>query len=161
MLGAKTKFFGVAAALGLSSKISPAFATSFTFATFDVPSATATFGEGINSAGQIVGYYSYSMGSPHGFLYSGGVYTTFDDPLGYGGTVGLGINDSGQIVGYFRDEASTASSLRPSPVFQVPSSVQAFLVLFWEPFSFGGCDGGTCALLRDHRLRMPPSRWKL
>src|SRR5262249_5258387 len=35
-----------------------------------------TFAEGINNAGQIVGYYNASGGSVHGFLLSGGVYTT-------------------------------------------------------------------------------------
>ena len=36
--------------------------------------------------GQIVGYYIDSSGTEHGFLYSGGTYTTLDDPLGAKGT---------------------------------------------------------------------------
>src|SRR6516164_10488959 len=39
-----------------------------------------TFAEGINAAGQVVGYYLVG-GAFHGFLYSNGVYTTIDDPL--------------------------------------------------------------------------------
>ena len=40
----------------------------------------------------------------HGFLYSGGTYTTLDDPSaipGGGGTTASGINAAGQIVGYY------------------------------------------------------------
>src|SRR5215472_288937 len=44
-----------------------------------------TFAQGINNAGQVVGYYSGTLGAIHGFLYSAGTYTTLDDPLGAGG----------------------------------------------------------------------------
>ena len=56
----------------------------------------------INDLGQIVGYYDDASGH-HGFLYSGGIYTTIDDPLATGGTVATSINDLGQIVGYYDD----------------------------------------------------------
>ena len=47
-----------------------------------------------------MGYYSDSIGE-HGFLYSGGTYTTLDQPTGIGYfTVAYDINNSGQIVGY-------------------------------------------------------------
>jgi hypothetical protein len=36
----------------------------------------------------------------HGFLYSGGSYTTIDDPSATNGTYAQGINASGQITGY-------------------------------------------------------------
>ena len=52
---------------------------------------------------QIVGYYSGSGTAIHGFLLSGGTYTTLDDPLGVGSTYATGINNAGQIVGYFID----------------------------------------------------------
>ena len=54
----------------------------------------------INDLGQIVGRYDDASGS-HGFLYSGGIYTTIDDPLATCGTVATSINDLGQIVGYY------------------------------------------------------------
>src|SRR5262249_27785583 len=41
----------------------------------------------------------------HGFLLSGGVYTTLDDPLGIGNTTATGINNAGQIVGFYFDSA--------------------------------------------------------
>ena len=53
----------------------------------------------------------------NGFLYSGGTYTTLDDPLGTEGTFAQGINDVGQIVGYYMTAAacSTASSTAAAP----------------------------------------------
>ena len=58
---------------------------------------------GINDAGQIVGFYIDSSGILHGFLYSGGTYTTLDDPLGTNGTDALRHQQAGQIVGYYID----------------------------------------------------------
>jgi probable HAF family extracellular repeat protein len=60
---------------------------------------------GINDAGQIVGSFNDATGF-HGFLLTGGVFTTIDAP---GSTTPLpftqifGINDAGQIVGRFSD----------------------------------------------------------
>src|SRR5262249_47463264 len=45
-------------------------------------------------------------GRQHGFLFSGGIYTTIDDPLGTHGTMATGINNTGQIVGTYVDSAS-------------------------------------------------------
>ncbi|MEP6961975.1 MAG: PxKF domain-containing protein [Acidobacteriota bacterium] len=54
----------------------------------------------INTSGQIVGLYTDPcFCKQHGFLLSGGVFTTIDDP-GYFGSSAYGINDAGQIVGY-------------------------------------------------------------
>jgi hypothetical protein len=81
---------------------------------FDAPGAgtgnvQGTFAEGINSAGQIAGYYADSSTILHGFLRSpDGTFTTFDAPdaahHANAGTVGLGINDAAQIVGYYLDK---------------------------------------------------------
>src|SRR5262245_33341147 len=58
---------------------------------------TETFG--INNSGQIVGYFD----SPqrHGFLYSGGTYTTLDVPMA-SSTEADGINDLGHVVGTYQ-----------------------------------------------------------
>src|SRR5437660_3829002 len=75
----------------------------YNFSTFDDPSATSFVGTqafGINGSGQIVGAYANGSGN-HGFLLSGGLYTTLDDPLATHGTLATGINASGQIVGYY------------------------------------------------------------
>jgi probable HAF family extracellular repeat protein len=85
-----------------------------TYTTLDVPSAIGigTVAQGINSSGQIVGYYRngdpFGQQFDHGFLYNptDGTYTTLDDPFAAPGpfaTVATGINDLGQIVGYFTD----------------------------------------------------------
>src|SRR5438445_424812 len=51
---------------------------------FDNPfAASGTVAEGINAAGQIVGYYADSNDDYHGFLYNGGIYTTLDDPQAF------------------------------------------------------------------------------
>src|SRR5271165_7071038 len=68
--------------------------------------STRTIAYGINDAGQVVGEYIDNALNTNGFLYSGGSYTTIDDPLAapIGGdtiTIAEGINDAGQIVGIY------------------------------------------------------------
>src|SRR5262249_58478693 len=59
---------------------------------------------GINDRGQIVGLYITGGGlSVHGFLLSGGTYTTVDDPLATISSQALGINNAGQIVGQYQN----------------------------------------------------------
>jgi probable HAF family extracellular repeat protein len=71
-----------------------------TFTTIDVPGVSYSVVEGINTVGDMVGYYSETRGAPaHGFLLSGGNFTFFDYP-GAISTVATDINDSGLIVGY-------------------------------------------------------------
>lgn len=75
--------------------------------TFDVPGAADTEALGINNARQIVGDYVISNGTYHGFLLSGGAYTTINFPgASYPGgpapassTRAEAINNTGQIVG--------------------------------------------------------------
>src|ERR1035438_2800789 len=73
---------------------------NYSFVNIDYPGAYQTIPEAINDKGAIVGYYLESQyGSTHGFLYSGGVYTTIDDPEGT--TFPEGINNNGVIVGLY------------------------------------------------------------
>src|SRR5205085_4723489 len=69
-----------------------------TYTLFDVPGSLATYATGINSAGDVVGYYVDSSGNFNGFVLSAGSYTTITYP---GATVThlFGINDNNQIVG--------------------------------------------------------------
>jgi probable HAF family extracellular repeat protein len=65
----------------------------------------------INASGQIVGYFSNGAvenGIHHGFLYSGGTYTTIDPP-GSTYTDVYSINASGEIVGSYQDASVGAS----------------------------------------------------
>src|SRR5690348_15883469 len=66
---------------------------SYVYTTIAVPCSTDTQANGINTSGQIVGFYA-DLGE-HGFLLSGGNYTTLDPRANHA----YGINDSGQIVG--------------------------------------------------------------
>ena len=93
---------------------------------------------GINDAGQIVGYY---YGSPaqagdspprHGFIYSGGIYTTIDNPsANFLGTSVTGINNLGQVVGYYQNNSSGEqgflATLGPNP--PAPAGTSADMIL--------------------------------
>ena len=70
-----------------------------TYTQIDVPGASGTWVSGIDTAGDVVGYYIDSSQVHHGFLLSSGIYTTIDDPSG-DETYLYGINDNGKIVGF-------------------------------------------------------------
>jgi len=87
------------------------------FTAIDFPGALGTAGTGINDADDIVGNYLACSGQDsesevlrlpctfaqgHGFLLSGGTYTSIDPPGSIGTSVG-GINNSGEIVGTYAD----------------------------------------------------------
>ena len=79
----------------------------YTYTALDVPGATATYGYGINDAGQIVGVYFDMDATAHGFLLDvAGSYTTLDVP-GANYTEAIGINNTGQIVGRYDDADGT------------------------------------------------------
>ena len=66
--------------------------------------ASGTWVYGINNLGDVVGFYEVPGNHGyHGFVRSGGVYTTIQTPDGYNDsfTQAWGINDLGQIVGYY------------------------------------------------------------
>ena len=90
------------------------------FTMINFPGALGTAATAINDAGEIVGNYSVCKGSDveskvlqppctfiqqHGFLLSGGTYTTVD-PSGSIGTMLGGINNSGEISGSYIDASS-------------------------------------------------------
>src|SRR5437773_299056 len=68
-----------------------------TYTQIDVPGASFTSCQGVDTAGDIVGFYGASD-NEYGFLFSGGSYITIAYP-GATGTQLTGINDMGQIVG--------------------------------------------------------------
>jgi hypothetical protein len=83
------------------------FATTdeVTYTEITFPSANTTGATGVNTAGEIVGYWQDTQDQFHGFLLIGGQFTTFDFPLATG-TSPQGVNDSGEIAGYFTDASS-------------------------------------------------------
>lgn len=68
------------------------------FVPVDVPGAATTGAMGISAAGEIVGSYTDAAGKVHGYVLSGGVFTTIDVP-GASGTEARGIGPGGDIVG--------------------------------------------------------------
>jgi hypothetical protein len=86
----------VSALLVLTSR---AYGCAYQFTTIDVPNNDQTRAEGIDDAGQVVGFYYDTSGGQHGFILSAGVYTTFTVPnSSIGTTDAYGINASGQIA---------------------------------------------------------------
>ena len=73
-----------------------------TYHELSVPGAKQTEARGVNSRGDIVGFYADGQDQLHGFLYASGVLTTIDVPDA-DWTVATDINNSGVIVGYFAD----------------------------------------------------------
>lgn len=83
----------------LLSTLATAHAATYTFTTIDVPGSIQTNANGINSRGQIVGFYTdASSGTSHGFLDDNGTVTTLDFP-GAINNAAFGINKDGKIVG--------------------------------------------------------------
>jgi probable HAF family extracellular repeat protein len=75
-----------------------------TFVPIVVPGAQATGARGINTRGDIVGYFTDASGSAHGFLFVYGSFTSIDVPVpGAIHTVANGINSRGDIVGHCVD----------------------------------------------------------
>ncbi|HZZ44375.1 MAG TPA: hypothetical protein VFE58_15680 [Tepidisphaeraceae bacterium] len=94
-----------------------AFAQTYTFTTLDDPLAapSQTFVRGI-SGGTVVGFYGDGFSFPHGFMYSGGVYTTLDDPLATTGTLPTAV-DGNTVVGFYDDAAGTHGFVETSGIF--------------------------------------------
>ena len=85
---------------------SVAWAVSYTFETFDVPTAVETWAQGINDSGQVSGYFmlNHTVTPVHGFMRSAsGSITTFDYTSAdcpFPETRAFAINGSGQVAGY-------------------------------------------------------------
>jgi hypothetical protein len=116
------------------SGISSLQAQQYTFTNFDYPGGSNTAAYGINSSGQIAGYY-YNAGW-HSFLRSsdGSTFTSFDYPGNSGSTLAHGINDSGQIVGSYPYDAAGSGFLR--------SSDGSTFTSIDDPSAFGVSNGG-------------------
>jgi len=85
-----------------------------TYTTFDPPGSVLTAVLGINSLGDVTGYYGDSSGLYHGFLRTAnGTITTFDPP-GSTGTTPYGINSSDEITGSAFVDATYEGFLRTS-----------------------------------------------
>jgi hypothetical protein len=79
---------------------------TYTYFTFDYPGATATYANGINNEGDIVGNYVDSSNVIHGFSYFRGNFTAINVPNATF-TDARGINNKGVIVGDFGASSTT------------------------------------------------------
>ena len=78
-----------------------------TFTQINVPGATETDANGINTNGVVVGAYFDSAGLEHGFQMTGTRFKKLDAPNSTG-TLAYGINDAGVIVGWYFDASGVA-----------------------------------------------------
>lgn len=111
-------------------------AQSFNFISIDVPCSACPGGiarrtalSGINPAGDIVGVYTDAAGAQHGFLLSGGQFTTIDVP-GAVTTIARGIGPGGDIVGEYIVPVSAAPLGDPAycPAAGSTACIKGFLL---------------------------------
>ncbi len=87
---------------GLSPSAHAFLLSHGTYTTLDYPGSVGTQAQGINDAGDTVGFYQVLSGGQHGYLYRKGVFTSLDPP-GAQLTIARGINNAGTISGLFVD----------------------------------------------------------
>jgi hypothetical protein len=82
--------------------VSPSVKAFMVLKVLDYPGADMSYAYGINDAGVVVGGYR-SSGVWHGYVYSGGTYTSYDVPVANTFQELRGINNNGDIVGRYAD----------------------------------------------------------
>ena len=111
-------------ALNLFDNTHPAFVSLNQVVTmFSVPGATATFAYQLNTANQIIGYYTDASGINHGYTRDSAGNLTF--PIDFPGSTGtklLGNNDSNWGVGSYTDTLGVTHGL----FFITPDAIQSF-----------------------------------
>jgi len=113
---------GVATALAVVPAAASAGAGQGGYTTIDVPGSAATFAASVNDAGVVVGWYTDSHGTNHGFIDQGGAFTTVNHPhagtaAGQGTFLGS-INDLGAVSGtYFTSHGKAISFAGPLGAF--------------------------------------------
>jgi probable HAF family extracellular repeat protein len=74
------KWSFILSCFGISLALMTDRALAYTFTTIDYPGAKGTLASGINTSGNIVGWYTDVTDKNHGFLYAGGTFTTINVP---------------------------------------------------------------------------------
>lgn len=84
--------------------------------TLAYPGASSTQALGVNDNDEVVGVYTNSDMSMHGFTWTPrGGFTTVDDPNGVGSTTINGVNDQGELVGFYTDAAGNTDGMLAMP----------------------------------------------
>jgi len=127
---------------GLLAVAAGSAAQSFNYSAIDVPCsacaggiARSTSAQGINPAGDIVGFYVDAVGMTNGYLFSHGQFTTIDVPGSLAGVAGVlptvarAINPSGDVVGNYIAPVSTSPQSSPDfcPAAGSPACIKGFL----------------------------------
>lgn len=76
-----------------------------TYTAIDYPGASTTDLSGINASGVMVGTYTDSANTSHGFTFDGDTFTAIDYP-GAISTTAISINSRGDVAGFFLDAAN-------------------------------------------------------
>ena len=71
------------------------------FTPINFPLATSTTAFGINDTGEIAGFYTDAAGNTHGFIFTGGAFSTVD-VAGARSTLLTRIKNDGSITGALR-----------------------------------------------------------
>ena len=87
----RTTFYLTFAGLVLWIGVAAGGPPTFSYSQIDFPGAKSTSGSGLNARGDTVGSYTDQANKTHGFLLSGGDFTTIDYP-GAVATRATGIN---------------------------------------------------------------------
>ena len=88
---------------------------------FAPPGATDVSPYGINSQGQISGWYADSAGTINGFVDTGGAFTSFDAPGAPRSTYARVINDRGEIAGVANTSAGDVGFLNDRSTYVIIS----------------------------------------
>jgi hypothetical protein len=129
------------------------------YTTLSLPGVDSLIPEGINSLGQIVGQTRYG-GTPAGFIYNGGDYTTLQSL-----TIAEGINESGVVVGNSPGVTPGQGFVYSGGVYTTMSVPGSTSTNVWAinalgelagDYSFGGINYGFVALPGDSGFQPPP-----
>jgi hypothetical protein len=94
------QMLALAALTGISAS-----AIGATYSTIDFPGAVTTDVSGISSSGVIVGTYTDTTGTSHGFRLDGDTFTTIDYPNATA-SAAISVNSRGDVAGFFLDAAN-------------------------------------------------------
>jgi hypothetical protein len=97
----------------------------------DYPGALATYAQQLSNRDKFIGFYSTTLITYQGFIYSGGMFQSLSDPTRPAGTTFiLGLNTAGTLVGFSEDSlrTNTRGVIRPAggtlEEFNVPGALE-------------------------------------
>jgi len=117
-----------------------AWASPYAFTVLDVPGASGTVANDIDSAGHVVGTFVDAKGA-HGFRYDGTTFDVIDVP-GASLTYAWGLNDAGDVVGVFDNASGRHAFLLRAGIYETVDYPGAALSAAWDIDNAGRIVGG-------------------